>query len=129
MSPAQLELLYTGQTPAFIALAGSGYGFAETLPFEDLNFKVLFLFDRQAKPARLTQVVLSRQAFSGEEENLQKRAELMNMLTAWYGSPSQNMLQRQGGGKAVWNRQSGSLEFHDMPELKTWVLNYRSAAN
>jgi hypothetical protein len=129
MSPAQVELLYTGQTPAFIALAGSGYGFEDTLQFEDLNFKVLFLFDRQAKPARLTQVVLSRQAFTNEEENLQKRAELMNMLTAWYGPSSQNLLKYQGGGKAVWHRQSGSLEFHDMPELKTWVLNYRAVAD
>jgi hypothetical protein len=127
MSPAQMELLYTGQAPAFIALAGSGYGFEYALQFEDLNFKVLFLFDRQSRPASLSQVVLSRVAPAGEEGRLEKRLNLMNMLTAWYGPPSQDLLDSKGGGKAVWLRPSGALEFHDMPEIKTWVLNYRSA--
>jgi hypothetical protein len=126
MSPAQMELLYTGQNPAFAALAGSGYGFANTLQFEDLDFKVLFLFDRQSRPPRLSQVVLSRQASEEESDSLEKRLNLMNMLTAWYGPPSQDLLEAKGGGKAIWLRPSGSLEFHDMPEIKTWVLNYRS---
>jgi hypothetical protein len=126
MSPAQMELLYTGQSPAFTALAGSGYGFADTLRFEDLDFKVLFLFDRQSRPPRLSQVVLSRRASNEEEDSLEKRLRLMNMLTAWYGPPSQDLLEAEGGGKAVWQRPSGSLEFHDMPEIMTWVLNYRS---
>ena len=127
MSPAQVELLYTGQSPGFQRLAGSGYGFEKELAFENMDFKVLFLFDRKVRPARLMQVVLSRRAPDSldDAQRMEQRNDLMNLLTAWYGTPTQDHLSAKGGGKAIWSRPSGYLEFHDLPEIKTWVLNYR----
>ena len=127
MSPAQVELLYMGQSPGLMRLAGSGYGFDKSLQFDNLEFKVLFLFDRSSRPPRLTQVVLSSAAQSDEAValSLQKRRDLLNLLTAWYGPPSLDNLDAEGGGKVVWKRQSGTLEFHDLVAIKTWVLNFR----
>jgi hypothetical protein len=127
MSPAQMELMYTGHSPGLRHLAGSGYGFESALQLDELDFKVLFLFDRDQRPPKLLQVVVSRQAPEEEsaEQSKTRLRELMNLLTAWYGVPTQDNL-RNNGGKAVWQRPSGSLEFYDLQRIKTWVLNFRA---
>ncbi len=127
MSPAQVELLYVGQSPVLTRLAGSGYGFEQILSLNHLEFKVLFLFDRAQKPPRLTQVVLTRNASAHEsaEQGQAMRRDLLNLLIAWYGAPSKDLLGNKEGGKVIWNRPSGSLEFHDLSAIKTWVLNFR----
>lgn len=127
MSPAQVELLYIGQSPALMRMAGSGYGFERMLNFDLMEFKVLFLFDRNQRPPRLVQVVLTRSAPTDEDmaQNQNMRKGLLSLLTAWYGVPTQDLLRENGGGKAVWRRESGVLEFHDLNALKIWVLNFR----